>query len=259
MGNIEPLRDPGTRVLIRKHNESEPERRISSHSRRSTDSLTKAGYELFEALRQLRFKIAGEEGMPAYIIFSDKTLVDMSIKVPRDKASMLAVSGVGIAKYEKYGERFIEAITIFFDNNPGAVTSIKDGEASLDNLVKSVKKRKSHKESFHLNPEDGEKFEYHDLYHISEIKDELNRITSADNVKHIFGTDVFKFLVSIGYVEEKQVDGKTVQVQTELGLSKGIASVERTSKTGTVYTVLMYPPVVQKEIVEHYVAAGRRA
>lgn len=106
----------------------QPKRR----SRKSTDSLTKAGYELFEMFRQLRLTIAREEGMPPYIIFSDKTLIDMSIKAPGDRAAMLDVSGVGEAKYEKYGERFMEAVAAFMDEHPGVVTSIKDEDTALD-------------------------------------------------------------------------------------------------------------------------------
>lgn len=99
--NIEPLKDEGTHVLIRTYKDKEPERLTRSRSRKSTDSLTKAGYELFEILRQLRLTIAREEGMPPYIVFSDKTLIDMSTKAPRDRSFMLDVSGVGEAKYEK--------------------------------------------------------------------------------------------------------------------------------------------------------------
>ncbi len=253
IGNIEPLKDPNTHVLIRTYKDREPERQARSRSRRSTDSLTKAGYELFEILRQLRLTIAREDGVPPYIIFSDKTLIDMSIKAPQDRISMLNVSGVGMAKYEKYGERFIEVITTFMDEKPDSVTSIKDEGDASDVKVKSGKMRKKYKEPFYLKPEDGEKFEYHDLYLISEIKDELNRITSANNVKHIFGTDIFKLLTEKGYVEEQQIDGRFVQVQTESGLDKGIATIEKTSKIGTIYTVLMYPPAVQKEIVDYYI------
>lgn len=258
MGNIEPLKDPNAHVLIRTYRDSEPERQAKRRSRRSTDSLTKAGYELFEVLRQMRLTIAREEGMPPYIIFSDKTLVDMSIKAPRDRASMLNVSGVGEAKYEKYGDRFIKAVTAFIDENPEAVTSIKDEDDFADVKDKSQKKRKNHKVPFYLNPEDGDKFEYHDLYLVSEIKDELNRITSAYNVKHIFGTDIFKLLTGMGYVEERQIDGRVVQVQTESGLSKGIEAVEKISKIGNAYTVLMYPTEVQKEIVAHYIEIGNK-
>ncbi len=132
MGNIEPLKDPNTHVMIRTYKDSEPEAWASRRSRRSTDSLTKAGYELFEILRQLRLTVAREEGMPPYIIFSDKTLIDMSIKTPRDREAMLNVSGVGSAKYEKYGERFVDAVVSFLDENPGVVTSIKDDEESSE-------------------------------------------------------------------------------------------------------------------------------
>ena len=253
LGNIDPLKEAGARVLIRTYEDREPERQTRSRSRRSTDSLTKAGYELFETLRQLRLTIAREEGMPPYIVFSDKTLIDMSVKAPRDRSSMLGVSGVGEAKYEKYGERFIEAITAFIDENPDSVTSIKDDDDAADVRVKSARKRRSRKGPFYLNPEDEEKFEYRDLYLLGEIKDELNRITSGNNVKHIFGTDIYRFLTEKGYVEERNIDGRSVQVPTETGQTKGITSVEQTSKIGTVYTVLKYPPEVQKEIVDHYI------
>ena len=253
LGNIDPLKEAGARVLIRTYEDREPERQTRSRSRRSTDSLTKAGYELFETLRQLRLTIAREEGMPPYIVFSDKTLIDMSVKAPRDRSSMLVVSGVGEAKYEKYGERFIEAITAFIDENPESVTSIKDDDDAADVRVKSARKRKSRKGPFYLNPEDEEKFEYCDLYLLGEIKDELNRITSGNNVKHIFGTDIYRFLTEKGYVEERNIDGRFVQVPTETGQTKGIIAVEQTSKIGTVYTVLKYPHAVQKEIVEHYI------
>lgn len=129
IGDIEPLKDPNTHILIRTYEGREPEGRPKRRSRKSTDSLTKAGYELFEALRQLRLTIAREEGMPPYIVFNDKTLIDMSVKVPRDKAAMLNVSGVSEAKYEKYGERFIEAVTAFMDEHCEAVTSIKDEDS----------------------------------------------------------------------------------------------------------------------------------
>ena len=253
LGNIDPLKEAGARVLIRTYEDREPERQTRSRSRRSTDSLTKAGYELFETLRQLRLTIAREEGMPPYIVFSDKTLIDMSVKAPRDRSSMLGVSGVGEAKYEKYGERFIEAITAFIDENPESVTSIKDDADAAEVRVKSARKRQSRKGPFYLNPEDEEKFEYCDLYLLGEIKDELNRITSGNNVKHIFGTDIYRFLTEKGYVEERNIDGRFVQVPTEPGQTKGIIAVEQTSKIGTVYTVLKYPPAVQKEIVEHYI------
>lgn len=130
MGDIEPLKDPNTHVLIRTYKDRESEHQTKSRSRKSTDSLTKAGYELFDTLRNLRLTIAREEGLPPYIIFSDKTLIDMSIKAPTDKQTILNVSGVGEAKYEKYGERFIEAVTAFIEDHPEAVTSIRENNVA---------------------------------------------------------------------------------------------------------------------------------
>ena len=72
--------------------------------------LTNREKELFEQLRELRMKIAKEERMPPYIIFSDKTLTDMCVKMPYSKETMLMVSGVGDAKYEKYGQKFLDVI-----------------------------------------------------------------------------------------------------------------------------------------------------
>ena len=256
LGNIQPLKDPDTHIMIRTYKETEPAAQEKSHVRKSTDSLTRAGYELFETLRRLRLQIAREEGLPPYIVFSDKTLIDMSVRTPKDKTAMLRVSGVGEAKYEKYGSRFIQAVTAFMERHPGAVTCIEEEDSFAPAAEKPQKKGKKHKVPFYLNQEDGDQFAYHDLCLISEIKEELNRITSAENVRCIFGTDIFRLLTEMGYVEERKIDGKVVQMQTESGLSKGIEAVEKVSKNGNPYSVLMYPPEVQKEIVEYY--TGRR-
>lgn len=253
MGNIEPLKNSDAHVLVRVYKDKEPEKQAKSRSRRSTDLLTKAGYDLLEILRQLRLAIAREEGMPPYIVFGDKTLIDMSAKAPRSRAEMLGVAGVGEAKYRKYGERFIEAIKDYMDENPEAVTSIKEDKDTANVSENSARKNKSRKGPFYLNPEDGEQFEYRDLYLLGEIRDELNRITSGNNVKQIHGTDICKLLTEKGYVEEKNMDGRFIRVPTKAGQDKGIAIVEKTSKLGTNYSVLAYPPAIQKEIVENYI------
>jgi ATP-dependent DNA helicase RecQ len=66
--------------------------------------------ELFGQLRAKRSELALELGVPAYIIFSDKTLKHLASAKPYDKASMLEVNGVGEKKYELYGEEFLEVM-----------------------------------------------------------------------------------------------------------------------------------------------------
>ncbi len=62
----------------------------------------------FESLRSLRAEIAKEEGKPAYIVFGDKSLKEMANLLPQDKIEMLSINGVGVAKYERYGEKFLK-------------------------------------------------------------------------------------------------------------------------------------------------------
>ncbi|MFY9943983.1 MAG: DNA helicase RecQ [Desulfobacterales bacterium] len=66
--------------------------------------------DLYEALRRLRLEIAQELELPAYVIFHDKTLREMAVSRPASREALLAISGVGESKADKYGERFLAAI-----------------------------------------------------------------------------------------------------------------------------------------------------
>ena len=68
------------------------------------------GRELFEMLRQLRKEIADEIERPAFIVFSDKTLREIARYKPTTENELLAIKGVGPAKWEAFGPRFIETI-----------------------------------------------------------------------------------------------------------------------------------------------------
>ena len=65
---------------------------------------------LFQKLRRVRERLAAREHMPAYIVFSDATLREMCTKRPTDEEELLAISGVGRHKLEKYGAAFLEAL-----------------------------------------------------------------------------------------------------------------------------------------------------
>ena len=132
LGDITPLKDENTRVIMRTYEEKEPDKKKKIQKavrKRSKDALTSAGYDLFEVLRKLRLEIAKEESMPPYIIFSDKTLIDMCVKKPSDEEEMLNVSGVGANKLKKYGQRFLEEIQKFCTERPGVTLSMtEEGE-----------------------------------------------------------------------------------------------------------------------------------
>jgi ATP-dependent DNA helicase RecQ len=65
---------------------------------------------LFDRLRELRREIADRQGVPAYVVFSDRTLREMAEARPGTEDELLDVSGVGPAKLARYGERFLRAI-----------------------------------------------------------------------------------------------------------------------------------------------------
>ena len=65
---------------------------------------------LFERLRSLRKELADERGVPAYIVFNDRVLRAMCDERPTTAAELLAISGVGPKKLERYGAVFLDAI-----------------------------------------------------------------------------------------------------------------------------------------------------
>lgn len=82
-------------------------------SRKVSDKATKTlaeDDELFEQLRQLRRELAEKQGVPPFVIFSDKTLHEMSAVMPANESQMLDVKGVGESKLAKYGDQFLDVI-----------------------------------------------------------------------------------------------------------------------------------------------------
>jgi len=68
---------------------------------------------LFAILRQRRKEIADEAKVPPYVIFSDRTLIEMAAYFPQSQESLLAISGVGQVKARQYGDTFLEIIRDF--------------------------------------------------------------------------------------------------------------------------------------------------
>ena len=65
---------------------------------------------LVERLRALRRRLADEKRVPAYVVFSDRTLLDMAARRPQSREEFLEVHGVGHRKVEAYGEIFLAEI-----------------------------------------------------------------------------------------------------------------------------------------------------
>lgn len=102
----------------------------TSEPKKMTKQEYEVDEEIFEKLRALRAEIAKEEGMPAYIIFDNKTLAEMAYFLPDNEASLLQINGVGKIKIEKYGERFLELLTTLRtdDFEEPVVESVQESE-----------------------------------------------------------------------------------------------------------------------------------
>jgi len=79
----------------------------------TSDDLVMGAAEerLLAALKTVRTKIAREEQVPAYIVFSDRTLAELAVRRPKSLNALQNVRGVGPMKLEKYGRRFLDAIS----------------------------------------------------------------------------------------------------------------------------------------------------
>lgn len=72
--------------------------------------LTPPQEALLHQLKQLRLRLANESNVPAYVVFPDRTLIDMAAKVPRNENEFSEVNGVGAAKLKRFGAQFLDLI-----------------------------------------------------------------------------------------------------------------------------------------------------
>jgi ATP-dependent DNA helicase RecQ len=70
-------------------------------------------HDLFERLRVLRKKLADEEGVPPFVIFSDVSLTQMAARLPATNEELHLIHGVGDYKLERYGPHFLDEIRRF--------------------------------------------------------------------------------------------------------------------------------------------------
>lgn len=90
-------------------------KRVSGARNRDRDEHTRAmandvDPEIFERLRATRRRLAEERGVPAYVVFSDATLLEMAARRPTTPGELSQISGVGPTKLARYGEEFLQTM-----------------------------------------------------------------------------------------------------------------------------------------------------
>ncbi|MFD1019976.1 DNA helicase RecQ [Thalassobacillus hwangdonensis] len=105
----------------------------------ATHTVTTVDYheELFDELREFRKNIAAQHELPPYVIFSDATLKDFARYLPEEKEDMLRIKGVGEKKYDQYGAKFLERISLWKDHSDAMPTK---GLAAPSSFKKKTEK-----------------------------------------------------------------------------------------------------------------------
>jgi len=80
------------------------------------EELSQRDNDLLNALKQQRLNLARERNVPAFVIFTDKTLIDMAVRKPFNKSEFGEVHGVGKSKLEKFSESFLQVISEYLQD-----------------------------------------------------------------------------------------------------------------------------------------------
>ena len=86
------------------------EKKLLRRVNKQYDELTENETSLLNELKSLRLMIAKSQNLPAFTVFHDSTLKQMSHLKPNNEVEMLKVDGVGETKLKKYGKAFLETI-----------------------------------------------------------------------------------------------------------------------------------------------------
>ena len=100
----------GERQVKRRQDVRSIDDRVKAGSPSTRDDLDEAQRAVFEALRTWRLELARVTEIPPFIIFNDRTLVELAKQQPRNNAELMAVPGIGDAKAERYGKEVLAVI-----------------------------------------------------------------------------------------------------------------------------------------------------
>ncbi len=181
--------------------------------------------DLLNKLKETRLEIAQKDGVPAFVVFSDSTLIDMCSKHPKTNEEMLEVSGVGEFKLQKYGKQFLDVLLRVEDKRQ--INDFVSEELDLSNVELSEM----------------------DIT-ISELADKVNSITMQQVGAKVSAIQINKLLIEKGYLENIEGEfNRSIKIPTRLGKQLGI-SKEKRERNGEMYFVNKFNKNAQAFIIE---------
>lgn len=185
-------------------NEVSNDKKSSSKTKgKSTVDLHSVDANLLSSLKALRLSLATEQKVPAFLIFSDSTLIDMCLKMPQTEDEFLEVSGVGKQKLERYGAKFLEILSGKKED-----IGIQAHEENLEDMTNDEVKI------------------FEEPVTISTIADQINVVIMQQG-KKITAVKLNNWLVEKGYLEIIEEDENKRKSPTLKGEELGITSIEK--------------------------------
>jgi len=187
--------------------------------------------ELFAELRRLRTKIALEQNLPTYIIFSDASLHDMCVRMPENEEEFLRVSGVGDKKLQLYGEEFIKLIKAYKYSNLNE---------NRQNIISKFNKS-------------SDKIPFDGIISLTNVCKNILSVTEIDiNLKKL-RTAITNWLSDNGYISRvPDAKGRLSSRIGEKSDEAGIVELEKEDQKGNKYCNVYYTPTAQEFIVRHF-------
>ena len=240
------LRSRESLTLELRVDDGAPEQERRRERARVSGDVLESDTGLFEQLRALRRRLADDQGVPAFVVFNDATLRGLAAAKPTDRQAMLAVSGVGPAKMEQYGEDFLAAIREYCNSAP-TNTDVAISQQPSDNANSFIETdriaeiRQVHPRAYEpwSTKEESELERLHiDGLDVSEIADRLGRQRSAIESRLTrLGSALDRPGIGATHALTQQLLGQglnVAEIAEERGLSQQtvLAHVERIVRAG---------------------------
>lgn len=164
---------------------------------------------LLKELRKLRAEIAGSQGVPAFVIFTDKTLRDMCVNRPCNMRDFGKISGVGQVKLNKYGPHFVGIISNYMQSRSAASLSV-NGDHTLSSNKLPLEALINH-----FVPSDNPLL-------ISELTAKINSLLTVHDFPRVTAPSINNWLISMGYMTKIKNGATTVTKPTDSGERLGI-------------------------------------
>lgn len=208
-------------------------------------SLNEADSALFDRLRLLRTEIAKAENVPPYVVFADKTLIEMAARKPQTREEMLTISGLGEYKLTKYGSLFSETIEKFLAGNE--IPDTVEVPAPLQ------KKRRQDLDVFYITESEAASLPLDTALSAADFAARLRSLRIPETVTKLYGTTITARLEEMGLVNvTKEGSFQKFTIPAD-GETFGLFTETRTSQKGKKYDTLMLTPDAQAKILQWYV------